>query len=127
MALATPSTEEKLQIRKLAASVAKASLEVLAGTRAPKQLARLLSPEVFGTLQRRAELTQQARSAQAMTPGLAPRAGQSPQIRSAHGCSVAPGIYELSVLAADGPRYRAIALRIEQQFGNWIVTVLQIG
>lgn len=125
--LAMPGPEERVHIRRLAANVAKASLEVLAGTRQPKQLVQLLSPEVFGTLQRRAELTQQARALQpaAQRPPLP--GSRSPQIRSAHGCAVSPGIYEISVLAAEGTRYRAIALRIEQHFGKWLVTVLQIG
>lgn len=125
--LAIPSAEEKLQIRKLAANVCKASLEVLAGTRQPRQLAQVLSPEVFGALQRRAELTHKARETTVATGRSQPLGGQSPQIRSAHGCAVTPGIYELSVLATEGLRYRAIALRIEQHFGKWLVTVLEIG
>ncbi|WP_394938904.1 Rv3235 family protein [Psychromicrobium sp. YIM B11713] len=126
--LPTSSAQEVVKIRQLAASVAKASLETLAGTRQARQLSRLLSQEAFSLLERRADLTQKARSAQrASVPNVQPALYQRPQIRSAHSCRVAPGIYEISVVIMDRQRYRAMALRIEQIQGRWLVTVLQIG
>lgn len=127
-ALALPSSEEVRKVRQLAATVSKAALEVLGGTRQVQQLSRLLGAEAFQILERRTALTLEARESPVAAQQKKLRSlHQSPQIRSVRGCRVSPGIYELSVVAADRCRYRAIAVRIEQDAGSWLVTVLQIG
>lgn len=124
VALEIPPQEEQATVRRIAAYVAHGALEVLAGTRPAQQLAGILDQQLFASLLMRAELTNRARRAVQHNPE---RLHQSIQVRSVHGSRVAAGIYELSIVVAERARYRAVAIRIEQQGGNWKVTALLIG
>lgn len=103
----------------VARAVALASLEVLAGRRSVAQLARWLTPGVYESLQVRAGLTQRVLG----TSG----GGRPPSIRRSRACRVDPQVLEASLVADDGLRVRAVALRLEGHRGSWRVTALEIG
>ncbi|GEK21601.1 Rv3235 family protein [Cellulomonas xylanilytica] len=103
----------------VARAVGLASLEVLAGRRSVAQLARWLTPGVYESLQVRAGLTQRVLG----TSGGA----RPPVIRRARACRVDPQVLEASLVADDGVRVRAVALRLEGHRGAWRVTALEIG
>ncbi|KQS99812.1 Rv3235 family protein [Cellulomonas sp. Leaf395] len=103
----------------VARAVALASLEVLAGRRSVAQLARWLSPGVYESLQVRAGLTQRVLGTSGGT--------RPPVIRRARACRVDSHVLEASLVADDGARVRAVALRLEGHRGGWRVTALEIG
>lgn len=103
----------------VARAVALASLEVLAGRRSVAQLARWLTPGVYESLQVRAGLTQRVLG----TTG----EGRPPAIRRSRACRVDSHVLEASLVADDGVRVRAVALRLEGHRGSWRVTALEIG
>ena len=103
----------------VARAVALASLEVLAGRRSVAQLARWLTPGVYESLQVRAGLTQRVLGT---TGGTRP-----PVIRRSRACRVDSHVLEASLVADDGVRVRAVALRLEAHRGAWRVTALEIG
>lgn len=103
----------------VARAVALASLEVLAGRRSVAQLARWLTPGVYESLQVRAGLTQRVLG----TTG----GGRPPAIRRSRACRVDSHVLEASLVADDGVRVRAVALRLEGHRGSWRVTALEIG
>lgn len=103
----------------VARTIALAALEVLAGRRSAAQLARWLTPGVFDSLQVRAGLTQRVLG----RTGIA----RPPVIRRARTCRVEPYVLEASVVADDGARVRAVAVRLEGHRGAWRVTALEIG
>jgi len=103
----------------IARAVALASLEVLAGRRSVAQLARWLTPGVYESLQVRAGLTQRVLGT---TGGTRP-----PVIRRSRACRVDSHVLEATLVADDGVRVRAVALRLEGHRGAWRVTALEIG
>ncbi|MEZ0449601.1 Rv3235 family protein [Cellulomonas sp. ICMP 17802] len=103
----------------VARTIALAALEVLAGRRSPAQLARWLTPGVYDSLQVRAGLTQRVLG----EGGVA----RPPVIRRARACRVGTHVLEASVVADDGARVRAVAVRLEGHRGSWRVTALEIG
>ncbi|WP_456788010.1 Rv3235 family protein [Cellulomonas sp. P5_C5] len=103
----------------VARAVGLASLEVLAGRRSVAQLARWLTPGVYETLQVRAGLTQRVLGTSGGT--------RPPVVRRARACRVDPHVLEASLVADDGVRVRAVALRLEGHRGAWRVTALEIG
>ena len=103
----------------VARTIALAALEVLAGRRSAAQLARWLTPGVL----RLAPGPRRPHAARARRR----RDGRPPVIRRARVCRVGPHVLEASVVADDGARVRAVALRLEGHRGAWRVTALEIG
>jgi hypothetical protein len=104
----------------VARAVALASLEVLAGRRSVAQLARWLTPGIYESLQVRAGLTRRVL-------GAASDGTRPPTVRRARTCRVGAQVLEATVVADDGVRVRAVALRLEAHRGSWRVTALEIG
>lgn len=116
---------ERAEICRLATAVAQGTLEVLAGSRAPHSLHRVLATQPLESLTTRADLLRRARATE-HCPQLR-SAYRSSRAGSVHPCHISPGVYEVSVVVREAPRCRALALRLEQHNGEWIVTVLLIG
>jgi hypothetical protein len=104
----------------VACGIALAAVEVLAGRRPAAQLARWLTPGVYDALRMRAALTAQAIGADRAR-------GRHATARRARVCAVTPGVVEAAVVADDGNRVRAVAVRLEAWRGQWRVTALEIG
>ena len=112
-------------MRKLAAAITRATMEVLAGTRQVQQLAPWLHRDLLASVQLRAELGRAARDGAVKRAALVHRATT---VKSAHARLVEPGLYEAAVIVADAARCRAVALRIEATGrSSWQVTALEIG
>jgi hypothetical protein len=92
-----------------------AILESMAGRRSPHQLAPHLSHGVFVGL-----LSDLERPARRGWP-------QPAVVRSIRACEPADGVAELSAVIQTGPRFRAIAARLEGLDGRWRCVRLQIG
>lgn len=99
-----------------ARAVCQGVVDVLAGQRAAHQMMRWLRPDVFDALRRRA--------ARAPATG---RSGRRPVVRSVRTCSVTPDTVEASAVVVDGPRARAMAVRLEGVGQRWRVTALVMG
>lgn len=101
----------------LACTIAKTALEVLSGGRGLDAIVRWVTPRI------RESLATQA--------GLARRAGRRPyravSIRRVRVCRVSDKVAEVSVVAFDGERGRAVALKFEDVGGRWQATVLGVG
>jgi hypothetical protein len=104
--------------RQWAAQFVQAAVEVTTGLRPPSQLVRWTNDEVRTLLVRRADLARR-------TPGRTrqPRRGV---VRSTRVCIPCAGVAEATVVISDGPRVRAVALRMEGTDGRWRVTALRI-
>ncbi len=98
----------------LAGAVVLAAVEALSGSRPLVQLAKWLSPEVFGQL---------SGCVPAAPPAHRPRA----TVRSARVSRVSSTVAEACVVVHDGTRVRAAAARLQVHRRHWRVTVLQIG
>ncbi|MGN8245996.1 Rv3235 family protein [Cellulomonas soli] len=105
-------------LRHTSGAVAHAVLEVLAGTRPLAQLARWVTPGVYEALRTRTELTVRV---------LGAGTGRRPLVRRVRVCPVDPHAAEATVVAHDGHRVRAVALRFETHRGAWRVTALEVG
>lgn len=122
---AVPAPHEGEEVRKLAAAITRATMEVLAGTRPVQQLTPWLHRDLLASVQLRAELGRAARDGTLKRAALVYRATT---VRSAHARLVEPGLYEAAVIVADAARCRAVALRIEAVgHSSWQVTALEIG
>lgn len=102
-----------------AAHIGQAIIEVMHGTRPPSQVMRWTTPEVYAVVARRG--SRAARRA----GGRGPR--QRTRVTRARVCEPAPDVAEASVVLVDGPRVRALALRLVGRDGRWVVEALQIG
>ena len=96
-------------------------LEVLSGVRPASQLVRWTTTEVYENVQRRV-----------MQASVESRAGGQPRrlaevVRSVHVSEPADGVAEICAIVAQGPRCRAVAMRLEGVDGRWQCTALQIG
>ncbi len=96
-----------------AATMVRAILEVLAGDRSIRQLARCSTPEVYDEL----EVLVSPRTAR-------PWAGS---LRRLLLCEPVPGVAEVTAIVAQGARTVAMALRLEGMDGRWQLTALQLG
>lgn len=94
-----------------------AVFEARAGRRPLQQLAPLLSPGVHGGLSRDLKRAHDGRTA---------REAEC-RVRSVHVCEPADGVAELAAVVQVGPRYRAVAARLEGLDGSWRCVRLQIG
>ena len=102
----------------LCCAVVQAAVEGLRGARPLAQLVRWVSPEVYEELTLRAELVLVAG-----VPTPTGRAG----IRRIRVCRIGARAAEATVIVDDGPRVRAVAVRLEAHRGRWRATALQIG
>jgi Family of unknown function (DUF6459) len=89
-----------------------AALEALGGRRSPQQLAPHLSHAVLSGM-----LTSPHRATWA----------QQAALRSLRVCEPADGIAEISAVVQVGPRFRAVAARLEGLDGRWRCVRLQLG
>jgi len=91
-----------------------AALEVIAGRRSPQQLAQHLSQAVLTGL---------------IADRDKPRRGwtQPAVLRSIRVCEPADGVAEISAVIQIGPRFRAVAARLEGLDGRWRCVRLQLG
>jgi hypothetical protein len=99
-------------------AMVQAAVEALRGARPLAQLARWVSPEIYDQLDARAKLTQRVRGADG-----AHRAA----IRRIRLCRLGESTAEATVVVDDGPRVRAVAVRLEGRRGQWRATALEIG
>lgn len=100
-----------------AARIGQALVEVLWGARPAAQVVRWTSQEVHAVVTRR--------SLVAARRGL--RARRPPVVRRVRVCEPADGVAEVGLVVVDGPRVRAVALRLTGLDGRWVVTALQVG
>jgi hypothetical protein len=94
-----------------------AVFEARAGRRPLQQLTSLLSAGVHGGLAR-----DQKKAAE-----LGRGAGPDCRVRSVHVCEPADGVAEVAAVVQIGPRFHAVAARLEGLDGNWRCVRLQIG
>ncbi len=95
---------------------ARVALEVATGLRPPAQLVRWTTPAVLAALTRRHALAQRG-------GGRPPRA----TVRSVRVCEPATGVAEVAAVVADGPRVRALAVRMEGEGDRWRVVAFDLG
>ncbi|MCA0335689.1 MAG: Rv3235 family protein [Actinobacteria bacterium] len=127
------STSDLPDAREWAHRLGLAIAEIVVGLRPPTQVVRWTTPEVYAVLARRALVVTRraatpALAAQPGRPGV-PSARSRPRIlvRRVHVCLPADGVAEAAVVLQDGPRVRAMALRLGGYDGRWRVEALQIG
>jgi hypothetical protein len=99
-------------------AVVQAAVEGLRGARPLAQLVRWVTPEVYDGLALRARLVQSAATA--------PSSGRA-GIRRVRVFRIGDGAAEATVVVDDGPRVRAVAVRVEEHRGRWRATALEIG
>ncbi|GAA1643876.1 Rv3235 family protein [Georgenia ruanii] len=102
-----------------AGAVVLGAVEALIGLRPPNQLARLLAPELYGPLARRARLAERV-------VGRPARARRT-QVRRVRICQIDARTVEAAVVVHDGDRVRGAAVRLEAHRGRWRATALEIG
>ena len=105
-----------------AGRIAQAVLEVMTGIRPAPQVLRWTTPEVYAVLARRGALVARRN---ATGRGLRPR--HRVVVRRVRVCEPTDGVAEAAVVVQDGPRARAVALRLVGQDGKWRVSALQVG
>ncbi|WP_146903813.1 Rv3235 family protein [Cellulomonas aerilata] len=101
----------------LCCAMVQAAVEGLRGVRPLAQLTRWVSPEVYDLLQLRAELVQRAGRPTASRAG----------IRRIRLFRIGEEVAEASVVVDDGPRVRAVAVRLEGHRGRWRAVAMEIG
>ena len=97
-------------------------LEVMTGVRPAPQVLRWTSPEVYAVVARRSALV-----ARRVAEGRAPRTRPRLHVVRVRVCEPADGVAEAAVVVRDGPRVRAVAVRLVGQDGKWRVSALQVG
>jgi hypothetical protein len=103
-----------------AGTLAQAVVEVLAGDRPVGQLLRWTTAGIYANLSRRAALATRERTAV--------RAGRPRAVvRRVHVSQPKDGVAEASAVLSDGPRTRAMALRLQHADGRWLCTALELG
>ncbi|WP_129339804.1 Rv3235 family protein [Cellulomonas endophytica] len=105
-----------------AGTLARAVVEVLAGTRPVAQLARWLAPGVYEELRVRTGLTLGVAGRGPVTS-----AGTRPAVRRVRVVPVDERSVEATVVVDQGTRVRAAALRLDAHRGQWRVTALELG
>jgi hypothetical protein len=98
-------------------------LEVLAGVRPLSQLVRWTTTEVYDSISTRTEhLFRKVSESRETAPHRLAEV-----VRSVHISEPVDGIAEVCAIVQQGPRCRAVALRLEGIDGRWQCTALQIG
>lgn len=107
-----------------AGHVAQGLVEVMAGARPAPQLLRWTTPEVYAVVARRASV-----STRRGLPAGRGRRGPNRRatVRSVRVCEPADGVAEVCAVVLDGPRVRALAMRLVGLDGRWRVEALQVG
>jgi hypothetical protein len=100
-----------------AGHLAQAVVEVMSGVRQPPQILRWTTPEVYAVVARRGAVS--ARRG-------APTARRA-VVRSVRVCEPADGVAEACAVVLDGPRVRALAMRLVGLDGRWRIEALQVG
>jgi hypothetical protein len=101
----------------LVCTVAKAALEIALGANGIDQLARWITPTLRTTLLRQQSLSRRA--------GYTARGRVS--VARVRLCRVSATAVEAAVVATEGERAHALALRLEAVSGRWLVTALDVG
>ncbi len=104
---------------KLCCAMVQAAVEALRGNRPLAQLARWVSPEIYDQLVARSAVTQRVLG-RTEDPHHA-------AIRRIRLCRLGENAAEATVVVEDGPRVRAVAVRLEGHRGQWRATALEIG
>ena len=100
-----------------AAHLAQAVVEVMAGSRQAPQILRWTTPDVYAVVARRGAVSARR------SGGVARRA----VVRSVRVCEPADGVAEACAVVVDGPRVRALAMRLAGLDGRWRIEALQVG
>ncbi len=100
---------------------AQAIVEVISGDRGPQQLIRWTSPEVYH------DLLTRSRALHRVHPAGERSHRARAVVRSVHISRPDTGVAELSIHVRHGERSRAIAIRIEEDEGQWRCTALEFG
>ncbi len=100
-----------------AGHLAQAVVEVMSGLRQPPQIVRWTTPEVYAVVARRGAV-----SARRGRP-----AARRAVVRSVRVCEPADGVAEACAVVLDGPRVRALAMRLVGVDGRWRIEALQVG
>lgn len=100
----------------LACTVALAAMDAVHGGPGLDRVLRWLSPDVLEALQRQHSLARRAR-----------REGAAVDILRSRVCRVSREAAEVAVVARMADRAHAVAMRLEDVGGRWLVTVLDIG
>jgi hypothetical protein len=101
----------------LACTVAKAAAEAVLGGAPLDHYVRWLEPTVFAQIARQHSL---ARRAAMHLDGVV-------AVRRARTCRVSRDVAEVSIVIEFNGRCRAVAMRLEDVTGRWLVTELQVG
>lgn len=106
--------------RPWAGRLVQAVVEVTAGVRPLTQLVRWTTTEVYESMQRRAT--------HALASGRGDETGRWAEVvRSVRVSEPVDGVAEVCAIVQQGPRCRAVALRLEGIDGRWQCTALHIG
>ena len=100
-----------------AAHLAQAVVEVMSGARQAPQILRWTTPEVYAVVARRAAVSARRANAPA----------RRAVVRSVRVCEPADGVAEACAVVLDGPRVRALAMRLVGLDGRWRIEALQVG
>ncbi|MDN4481030.1 Rv3235 family protein [Demequina muriae] len=101
----------------LACTVAKAVMEALLGGPALDSYARWIEPAVFAQVARQRSLARRAGLSRSRPVG----------VRRARVFRVSRDAAEVSIVVDDGDHCRAIAMRLEDVTGRWLVTEMHVG
>lgn len=101
----------------LACTVGKAVMEALLGGPALDTYARWIEPKVASQLARQRSLARRAGLRRTAPVG----------VRRARAYHVSREAAEVSIVVDDGDHCRAIAMRLEDVSGHWLVTELHVG
>jgi hypothetical protein len=112
----TASAQDPLQSCR---AIVQAAVETLRGARPIGQLVRWVTPEVYESVAQRAGLTVRVRG-ERLT-------GHRTTIRRVRMCRLGERAFEAGVVVEDGPRIRAVAVRMELHRGSWRAVALEIG
>lgn len=107
------------------ARLAQALVEAMGGLRPCTQLVRWLDPEVYDVVARRSLVAHRRRTGAAASTKSMPR--PRVLVRRVRLCEPADGVVEAAAVVIDGPRVRALAMRLVGLDGRWRLVALQIG
>lgn len=99
------------------ANIAKAINEVISGLRPVEQLAQVLNEQVYETLRLRTLNKAQSKTREAKKQVLQPTS-----VLRVHNQSPSENVIESVVLLSTRQRARAVAIRLEGQYGRWRAT-----
>ena len=101
----------------LACTVAKAAMEAVLGGASLDPYVRWVEPSVFAQIARQRSLARRA----------ARKAPETVAVRRARSCRVSTTAAEVSIVVEVEGRCRAVAMRLEDVTGRWLVTEVHLG